>query len=322
MNSGLTRLVATNERLANWLARQQTLTGSRLAAHGDNPRWQAALATLRRFSSADIDLTTAAIRVGRDDHLSPAERATLAAALQDLHPWRKGPFRLFGTILDSEWRSDLKWSRIAPHIAALDGRDVLDVGCGNGYYMLRLLGAGAHSVLGIDPTLLFHIQFQAITGLIATPLPLASIPVGIDDMPDGLACFDSVFSMGVIYHRRDPLAHLRKLRGCLREGGELILESLVIAGDGDGILAPGGRYAKMRNVWSIPTIATLQQWLMQSGFTAARCVDVALTTTAEQRRTAWMRFESLADFLDPADPSRTVEGHPAPLRACLLANAG
>jgi len=50
-----------------------------------------------------------------------------------------------------------------------------------------------------------------------------------------------------------------------------------------------------------------------------RLVDVAATTTQEQRRTPWMRFESLADFLDPADPRLTREGYPAPLRAVFMA---
>ena len=44
-----------------------------------------------------------------------------------------------------------------------------------------------------------------------------------------------------------------------------------------------------------------------------------LHTCKEQRRTDWMRFESLRDFLDAEDPSRTVEGHPAPVRAVMLA---
>ncbi|MBR9800034.1 MAG: DUF1698 domain-containing protein, partial [Gammaproteobacteria bacterium] len=39
----------------------------------------------------------------------------------------------------------------------------------------------------------------------------------------------------------------------------------------------------------------------------------------EQRATDWMTYHSLSDFLDPADPSLTREGHPAPRRAVLIA---
>ena len=59
--------------------------------------------------------------------------------------------------------------------------------------------------------------------------------------------------------------------------------------------------------------------LERCGFTDIRVVDSTRTTVEEQRSTDWMTFESLADFLSPTDHTRTVEGHPAPLRAMLLA---
>ena len=37
----------------------------------------------------------------------------------------------------------------------------------------------------------------------------------------------------------------------------------------------------------------------------------------EQRKTDWMTFESYSDFIDPSDPSKTIEGYPAPLRVFL-----
>jgi len=69
----------------------------------------------------------------------------------------------------------------------------------------------------------------------------------------------------------------------------------------------------------VPRVAQLSSWLEAAGFTSVRLVDVTATTTAEQRSTPWMTFESLAEALDPADPQRTVEGYPAPVRAALLA---
>ncbi len=53
--------------------------------------------------------------------------------------------------------------------------------------------------------------------------------------------------------------------------------------------------------------------------TSQHIADVCVTTTEEQRRTEWMVTESLADFLDPNDRSKTVEGYPAPQRAVLIA---
>ena len=115
------------------------------------------------------------------------------------------------------------------------------------------------------------------------------------------------------------MEHLLQLRGALRKGGELVLETLVIEGDDRQVLVPRGRYAKMRNVWFIPSAGALQLWLEKCGFKDVRIVDVSLTTVDEQRATNWMQFESLADFLDPLDQTRTIEGYPRPLRAVLLA---
>ncbi|MDX8407697.1 MAG: tRNA 5-methoxyuridine(34)/uridine 5-oxyacetic acid(34) synthase CmoB, partial [Mariprofundaceae bacterium] len=236
-----------------------------------------------------------------------------------LHPWRKGPFDFFGIHIDTEWRSDWKWNRLKDAITPLTGRQVLDVGCGSGYHAWRMLGDGAAKVVAIDPTLLFAMQFHACQRYIADAR-LQFWPIGIDDLPDGMASFDTVFSMGILYHRRSPIDHLLQLKGLLRPGGELVLETLIVEGGPDSCLIPNGRYAKMRNVWFIPSIAMLETWLMRAGLSDIRVIDVSPTSVNEQRSTEWMRFESLPDFLDQANPALTIEGHPAPVRAILRAN--
>ncbi|HBX73869.1 MAG TPA: tRNA 5-methoxyuridine(34)/uridine 5-oxyacetic acid(34) synthase CmoB, partial [Halieaceae bacterium] len=133
--------------------------------------------------------------------------------------------------------------------------------------------------------------------------------------------FDSVFSMGVLYHRRSPMDHLQELRDCLRPGGQLILETLVIDGPLGATLVPEGRYARMGNVWFLPSPDTLMSWLRKLKFRDVALVDVSITTVEEQRQTEWMRFQSLADFLDPEDATRTIEGYPAPMRAVVTARA-
>ena len=234
-----------------------------------------------------------------------------------LSPWRKGPFDLFGVHVDTEWRSDWKWSRVAPHLD-LRGKRVLDVGCGNGYYQWRMLGAGADSVIGIDPNWLFFCQFQAVQRYLPD-LPAWHLPFALEDLPAALEGFDTVFSMGVFYHRRSPIEHLLALKDCLLKGGELVLETLVIEGDENQVLVPEDRYAQMRNVWFLPSVPALERWLRRAGFRDVRCVDVSTTSVEEQRSTEWMRYQSLSDFLDPADHSRTIEGLPAPRRAVLVA---
>jgi tRNA (mo5U34)-methyltransferase len=147
------------------------------------------------------------------------------------------------------------------------------------------------------------------------------LPLRMEEMPRDRRAFDTAFSMGVLYHRRSPLDHLADLRGALVPGGQLVLETLIVEGTDITVLVPRNRYARMRNVWFIPSVEMLYTWLARSGFTNITLVDITATTPEEQRRTRWMPLESLAESLDPADPGRTVEGYPAPLRAILTANA-
>jgi tRNA (mo5U34)-methyltransferase len=307
-------------QLAPWVECLRRLSRERLSprCNGDLPGWMEALDALPRIAPATINLSTPCVSVAAASPLSGTARAQLARLLDAFHPWRKGPFCLHGVSIDAEWRSDWKWARVAEAIAPLQDRLLLDVGCGNGYYAYRALGAGARLVLGIDPTLRFVLQFLAINQLIADPR-LAVLPLADDDLPEALTGFDTVFSMGVLYHRRDAAAHLAALRRLLRPGGELVLETLVLDEPGRRVLVPAGRYAKMRNVHAIPTPDTLCAWLHAAGLRQVRVLDLTSTTTAEQRATAWMRFQSLSDFLDPDEPARTVEGHPAPVRAIVLA---
>ncbi len=288
--------------LESWQAPLEDLLRQRLqdAAHGDFANWRRALQALRAADRADAG----------------AIRPLLLA----LSPWRKGPFAVAGIKIDSEWRSDLKWDRLKDRIAPLDGRAVLDVGCGNGDYALRMRDAGAHTVIGIDPTLLYVVQFLAVNHFLAADR-VFTLPLRLQELPQESRRFDTTFSMGVLYHQRSPLDHLRQLRGTLRRGGQLVLETLYLPGEESYACTPPDRYARMRNVWLLPTIAELTTWLRRSGFKAIELVDRSKTTIEEQRSTDWMTFESLREALAADDPDRTVEGWPAPRRAVLLATA-
>lgn len=295
------------------LASLETLIAERLApsAHGDMPTWQAALRALPELAVESVDFGPT---VTVDGPADAAARQQLQAALAGLHPWRKGPFRLFGVDIDTEWRSDWKWDRIAPHLASLEGHRVLDVGCGNGYFGWRMLAAGAASVIGVDPTLVFCLQHRAVNRYLREPANQV-LPLRFEELP--AATFDTVFSLGVIYHRRDPVEHAERLERHTRPGGQVVVESLVV--ETAESLQPRGRYARMRNVWTVPSLTDLTGWLEAAGLADARVVDVTATTTDEQRSTDWMRFQSLAEALDPERPQLTVEGHPAPVRAVVVA---
>jgi tRNA (mo5U34)-methyltransferase len=183
-----------------------------------------------------------------------------------------------------------------------------------------MLGDGASEVIGIDPTPLFVVQFWALQKYLQQR-NIWVLPLGIEHLPEKLQAFDTVFSMGVLYHRRSPMDHLQELRDCLRPGGQLVLETLVIEGGPGAALVPEGRYARMGNVWFLPGPETLLGWLRKIGFSDPVLVDVTVTSIEEQRSTDWMRFHSLANFLDPEDHNKTIEGYPAPRRAVITARA-
>ncbi|OED39812.1 tRNA 5-methoxyuridine(34)/uridine 5-oxyacetic acid(34) synthase CmoB [Chromatiales bacterium (ex Bugula neritina AB1)] len=284
--------------------------------HGDLPRWLCALHALPAVTTAQTCLESNHI-TSVATSLCAESLSAIEESLKQLHPWRKGPFQLHGVHIDSEWRCDKKWARLAPHID-LSNRTILDVGCGNGYYCLRMLGAGARTVIGIDPNLLFCTQFLAVNHFIKQSKTCV-LPLGVEAIQARPFPFDTVFSMGILYHRRQPLQHLQTLAALLRADGELVLETLVIDGTERNELIPQERYANMRNVWSLPTIPLLIAQLESAGFSNIKCVDVTQTSTQEQRSTAWMQFHSLEQALDPANHNKTIEGLPAPLRAVLIA---
>ena len=298
---------------------QQIAEGLSHERYGDLARWLDALNALPELPLGEVLLDESRIGL-RGDTLEPELKDTLVTALKGLHPWRKGPFQFFDVHIDTEWRSDWKWDRVSPHLTPLPGRRVLDIGCGSGYHCWRMLGSGAREVIGIDPTPLFVVQFWAIQKYLQQP-NIYVLPLGVESIPEKIRAFDTVFSMGILYHRRSPFDHLTQLRDCLVSGGELVLETLVVEGGADTVFVPKGRYARMGNVWCLPSTQALELWLAKVGFKNIRTVDVSRTTTEEQRQTDWMQFHSLQQFLDPDDPNKTIEGLPGPIRATVMATA-
>ena len=318
--------------LPQWLS---DIKDKRKYAHA--PAYLSSVENLPQLDIKNVDLNSDVLTI--DTQLTEGQNKQITALMKQLMPWRKGPFQI-GTgdnkvFIDTEWHSDWKWNRVAPHLGTLEGRYVLDVGGGSGYHGWRMAGAGAKQGIIIDPSCLFYHQFMAIRHFVSgfdadtdedkTGVGYRThyIPVGLEELPSssdqGNQLFDTVFCMGVLYHRQSPFEHLHQLRNQLIKGGQLVLETLVVEGDKNTVLVPHDRYAKMNNVYFLPSVAALTGWLEKVGFSDVKCVDIDITSTEEQRATDWMTYQSLKDFLDPNDPTKTIEGYPAPMRATLIA---
>ena len=310
--------ISTN-RLNRFLTPFQDALSQRFEdyTHGLLDNWLLTLKSLPVHECKQYDLLNQ-VKVGNQNSISKHEQEKLKKLLMQLHPWRKGPYHIHGIHIDTEWRSDWKWERLKNHITPLDGRYVLDIGCGNGYHCWRMYGAGAKFVLGIDPSQLFLIQFQTIKHFLGQR-PVHLLPLGIEYLPCSMKVFDTVFSMGVFYHRKSPFDHLSQCRELLRDNGQFILETLVVDGDVNSVLIPQDRYACMPNVWFIPSALALESWLYRTGFRQVRIANINTTSEDEQRSTPWMTYHSLNDFLDVDDKTKTVEGYPAPKRVIMVA---
>ena len=156
--------ILNENSMGNWsnLLKKQTPDFFSNINHGDFSKWLNINHDLPFVSASEIHLDLESITIGNKIDCSDEERGYIKRQLKHLMPWRKGPYNLFGLVLDAEWRSNMKWARLEGQIKPLKDKLVLDVGCGNGYYCWRMLGKKAKYVVGIDPSLLFYSQFRAI----------------------------------------------------------------------------------------------------------------------------------------------------------------
>ena len=285
-----------------------------------SPHWNeirksiSSLVNQMNHSGTDVDLRADAISATLPSEVNYEKLKEICRALIS---WRTGPYQLGEFALDTEWRSHMKWERISSMIPQRTGMRIADVGCSNGYFLYKLATLNPEIAIGFDPVERCWLQFALLQSMLRVP-NLAFLPMGILALDVFPSFFDCILCMGVIYHQRDQALAVKKLYDATRPGGYVILESLVVPTDEPLRITPPDRYAKMRNAWTMPSAALLKALFVNAGFQDVRVESFGPLTTFEQRRTALAPFESLGDFLDPNDPSRTVEGHPAPHTAAVI----
>ena len=254
--------------------------------------------------------------VGLKDDLTQEEQEVILQTAKKLIPWRKGPFKVFGLEIDSEWQSNIKYNLIRPFFNLKD-KVVADIGCNNGYYMFRMLEDKPKRLIGFDPSPLTLHQFEFINHFVKSDIIYEML--GVEHLEFYNHKFDFIFMLGVLYHRPDPVGTLKSLARGLNSKGEILIDTFMIDGDEEMCLTPNKRYSKIPNIYFIPTIPALKNWLERAGFEDIEVLATTVTTTDEQRKTKWSFDQSLEDFLDPNDSSKTVEGYPAPKRVYVKA---
>ena len=277
--------------------------------------WIKIISSLPKLQSTKVDFKKEVLISG---NWKEQERKKAKELLLEPVPWRKGPFEIGDVFIDAEWRSDLKWERFLELNIELSEKTILDVGSGNGYYGFRMLGQGADSVVCLEPNLSHLTQFIAINNFVQSE-QIRMIPERIEELTFTEECFDLIFSMGVLYHQREPEEHLKLLCSHLKEEGTIILETLIVAEEYGEVLIPQGNYANMPNVRFLHTKMGLKKLAKLANLNVASISSSCKTTTEEQRTTSWMPFKSLSDGLN-VETDLTIEGLPRPERVFFTLN--
>jgi len=271
-----------------------------------------ALDTLEIPKVTNVNLHNA-IEIELKDNQNIQEITNVAKMMK---PWRKGPFKIGSLYIDSEWQSFIKYNLLEPYFNLKD-KIIADVGCNNGYYMFRMLKHKPKKIVGFDPSALNLMQFDFINRFIKSDIIYELL--GIEHIEFYEHKFDTIFCLGVLYHRSDPISSLKSLYKSLNRDGELFLDTFMIDGEDDICLTPKERYSKIPNIYFIPTVNALKNWCNRAGFKNIEVLEIKKTDLNEQRKTEWIDSQSLNDFLDPNNPNLTVEGYPAPKRVYIKA---
>lgn len=281
-------------------------------------RYRTLLEKVRHLRASSCDFSGDVVRIGTADDIAANEHHLVLEVLRGFMPWRKGPFSVFGIDIDAEWRSERKWNRLVAELPDLTGKVVADIGCNNGYYMFRMTHYQPALVLGFEPYVQHYYTFNTLNTF-AGQRQLRVELLGIEHLSLFPESFDVIFCLGILYHRPSPLDALRDLHTALKPGGILIVESQALPGAEPVALFPQATYAKVPGTWFVPTASCLHNWMTRTGFAQVRLFCDHAMSSEEQRRTAWMNFESYEDFIDKDNPALTIEGYPAPRRVFFKA---
>ena len=241
-----------------------------------------------------------------------ADRLGSAAQYGWGHTIDFGPFRKEGLLKDSFLGIAGGFDARAWWPARLDGMRVADIGCYTGGISVLMAERGAETVYAVDE-ISEHVdqcRFVAETLRLGTIRPHCRTLYDLSGVIEP-KCLDYIVFAGVLYHLSDMLVGLHILRGLLKPGGVLLIESNGVD-DFQHSYANFGRFYS--GMWWQPTGLCIQDMCSFMGFRDCdvhfyhenRCIARAVSTDADvqYRRGLNARFSSLRDAsarsLDPA----------------------
>lgn len=136
----------------------------------------------------------------------------------------------FMQAVDQRFRSDIfeRYRLTFEAMDPLEGKTVLDIGCGSGPYLAEALKRGASHVVGVDLSEeMIRLARERLAPVLASPgtgsseLLVAAFP---EEAPEGV--FDHAIAMGVMDYVADPAPFLAALPSRLRHSAILSFPSI------------------------------------------------------------------------------------------------
>jgi SAM-dependent methyltransferase len=193
-------------------------------------------------------------------------RAELERRTDELQPWLQGPFWIGGDlVIGGAWRNDCRWRDLRPQVGDLGGARVLDVGSNAGYDAFMFSRLGARAVVGVEPAE-FVYQARFLESVYRRGVEFLAL--GWQDLdPEVHGTFDLVHCHGVLYHEREPLRLLERLRDLTAEDGTLLVGTMML-GDpdlADYVRFVPGTYLADATWWWVPGRIAAQRMLGSCG---------------------------------------------------------
>jgi SAM-dependent methyltransferase len=177
----------------------------------------------------------------------------------------------------------------------LQGKKVLDIGVWTGGSSLLLVALGA-DVVALEEVVKYAECVNYLAFAFGVEKQLRCVAKSLYDfLPQVPDHFDLVLYAGVLYHVTDPLLSLRLIFSCLKNGGQVFIETMGIESnesccryEGPALIHSGSREERNRGGWNyfVPSAPCLESWCRDAGFQEVQvggCIQSRISGRATRR---------------------------------------